>query len=103
MTKKFKRVFKKMLENAESRVVLFHIMVTAGTFLHGFVPGDSHATSFHTGQRSIGLMIYNWIMETRPDMFLQMQKEYKEFVHMQENANKELQSEGDDFVFTEGK
>ena len=53
MTKKFKRVFKKMLENAESRVVLFHIMVTAGTFLHGFVPGDSHATSFHTGQRSI--------------------------------------------------
>lgn len=102
MTKKFRRFLKKMLESAESRVVLYQIIMSAGTFGHGFVPGDAHATSFHAGQRSVGLMIYSWIMETRPDIFLQMQKEYKEFFQ-QENANNGALSEGADLVFTEEK
>lgn len=89
MTKKFKRQLKKMLESKESRLILYLIILNSGAFRHGFVPGDAHATSFHAGQRSVGLMIYDWIMNTRPDIFPVMQKEYREEVSSEFQKNEE--------------
>lgn len=95
MTKKFKKQLKKMLESKESRLILYLIMLNSGTFRHGFVPGDSHATSFHAGQRSVGLMIYDWIMNSRPDIFPVMQKEYREEI------SSELQKKEDQEIYEE--
>nr|QGT50645.1 hypothetical protein Elusimicrob1349_1150 [uncultured Elusimicrobia bacterium] len=78
MTKKEKYELKKMLGSREFRAFVFRIINACQTFRHGFIPGDPNAAAFTEGQRSIGLMLFDNLMETDPKAYLQMREEYFE-------------------------
>ncbi|MCI7536569.1 MAG: hypothetical protein SOT02_00535 [Elusimicrobiaceae bacterium] len=80
MNKKLIRRVRDLLKNREMRLFLFDFMQTCQTFSHGFVPNDPHATSFHAGQRSMGLYLFDLIMAASPDAFVQMRREWNEEV-----------------------
>lgn len=73
-----KKLMKALLKNRDARIMLYDLMWTSRAFEHGFVPGDPHASSFHEGQRSIGLVIFNLVMQVSPDAFCQMRREWQE-------------------------
>lgn len=65
-----------MLKMPQGRRVLWRILQAAQVRQHGFVPGDGLATSFHCGQRSIGLFLLDEIEEAQPGAYQQMRSEY---------------------------
>ncbi|MDD6153136.1 MAG: hypothetical protein PUC11_04220 [Elusimicrobia bacterium] len=73
-----KKLMKSMLKTREARIFLYNLMWTSRAFSHGFVPGDPHATAFHEGQRSIGLYLFDLVMQVSPDAFCQMRREWQE-------------------------
>jgi len=89
MTKKEKYAFKKLLLDRAFRAYLLRLMNACQTFRHGFIPGDPNATAFTEGQRSIGFMIFNDLMETSPQAFLQMREEYFESLRAEQKKVEE--------------
>lgn len=73
-----KKLMKVLLKNRDARIMLYDIMWAAGTFRHGFVPGDSHATAFHAGQQSVGMAVFECVTSLSPDAFCQMRREWLE-------------------------
>ena len=81
MDKKFKWMLKQALKVRETRVFLYFVLAECcHAFNHGYVPGDASATAFHAGQRSIGLMLFDAIIEIDPVLFTKMRAEYYEFI-----------------------
>jgi len=80
MDKKFKWLLKQALKVREARIFLYYVIISCQTFNHGYVPGEPHATAFHAGQRSIGLMLFDAIIEIDPVLFTKMRAEYYEFI-----------------------
>ena len=74
---------RKVLVLPEGRRLLWRIMSDAETFL---------ASS--TDKRIIGLMLFNDIMKVAPEVFLQMQREYKS---EQESIKKQFPIEAEEF------
>lgn len=74
----------KILEKPEGRRLLYRIMAMAETFL-----------ATQTDKRVIGLTLFNDIMITAPDRFLQMQREYKS---EEESIRKQYPVEPDELV-----
>ena len=65
-----------VLKTPQGRRVLWSILQAAQVRHHGFVPGDSLATAFHCGQRSIGLYVLDEIEQAVPGAYQQMRGEY---------------------------
>ena len=80
MDKKFKWLLKQALKTREVRIFVYYGIDQCKTFSHGFVPGDPQATAFHAGQRSIGLMLFEQIVEADPVLYTKMRAEYYEFI-----------------------
>lgn len=81
MDKKFKWMLKQALKVREARIFLYYVLTDCcQTFNHGYVPGEPSATTFHAGQRSIGLAIFDAIIEIDPVLFTKMRAEYYEFI-----------------------
>ena len=54
---KFTKALKKIYKTKEGQTVIKKILNACKIRDHGFVPGDSLATAFHCGQKSIGLWL----------------------------------------------
>lgn len=65
-----------VLKTVQGRRVLWRILQAAALYQHGFVPGDSCATAFHCGQKSLGLFLLTEIEEAYPSAYAQMRGEY---------------------------
>ena len=74
---------KKVLKEPEGRRLLWRIMGAAETFL-----------ASPTDKRIIGLMLFNDIMKVAPEIFLQMQREYRS---EQESLKKEFPIDNEEF------
>jgi hypothetical protein len=74
---------KKVLVLPEGRRLLWRVMSAAETFL-----------ASTTDKRIIGLMLFNDIMKVAPEIFLQMQREYKS---EQESIKKQYPIEAEEF------
>lgn len=74
---------RKVLALPEGRRLLWRIMSAAETFL-----------ASTTDKRIIGLMLFNDIMKVAPEVFLQMQREYKS---EQESIKKQFPVEPEEF------
>ena len=53
----FKEALNKVKRTKAGKIVLNKIIDVCRVEEHGFVPGDSHATAFRCGQKSIGLWV----------------------------------------------
>ena len=65
-----------VLKTPQGRRVLWQILQAAQVRQHGFISGDSLATAFHCGQRSIGLYLLDEIEQAMPGAYQQMRGEY---------------------------
>lgn len=65
-----------VLKTAAGRRVLWRILQSTQLDQHGFVPSDALSTSFHCGQRSIGLFLLGALEEASPSSYHQMRMEY---------------------------
>lgn len=74
-----------MLKTPQGRRVLWNLLQAAQVRQHGFVPGDSLATAFHCGQRSIGLYLLDEIEQAVPGAYQQMRGEYMAEVTAKQN------------------
>lgn len=83
MDKRLIRRVRELLKERECRLFLYELLRTCNTFSHGFVPGEPTATSFHAGQRSIGLYLFELILAAGPDAFVQMRREWNEEIKAQ--------------------
>ena len=81
-----------VLKNPQGRRVLWKILQAAQVRHHGFIPGDSLATAFHCGQRSIGLFLLDEIEQALPGAYQQMRGEYQaEVTSLQNQLDQENQ------------
>ncbi len=79
-----------VLKTPQGRRVLWNLLQVAQVRRHGFVPGDSLATAFHCGQRSIGLYLLDEIEQAVPGAYQQMRGEYvAEVTAVQNQLNQE--------------
>ena len=79
-----------ILKLPQGRRLLWRILQACRLEEHGFVPGDSYATAFHCGQRSIGLFLQAEIIQIAPLSFVQMKSEYlSEITSEQKQINQE--------------
>lgn len=79
-----------VLKTPQGRRVLWQILQAAQVRQHGFIPGDSLATAFHCGQRSIGLYLLDEIEQALPGAYQQMRGEYvAEVTSAQNQLNQE--------------
>lgn len=86
-----------LLKMPQGRRVLWRILQACCLTEHGFVRGDSYATAFHCGQKSIGLFLQAEINQISPLALAQMQAEYlSEITSEQKQINQE--SEEMDYV-----
>lgn len=69
-----------LLKTMSGRRFVWRVINAAQALQHGFVPGDGFATAFHAGQRSIGLMILQDVLEDNPGLYAQMKEEYESAV-----------------------
>ncbi len=65
-----------VVSTVSGRRVLWRVLQAAQISQHGFVPGDSSATAFHCGQKSIGLFLLHELEEAAPGIYAQMRAEY---------------------------
>lgn len=72
MDKEFENDLRLVLNTEEGRNVLRYILEATKINCHGFVLGDPYATAFQCGQRSIGLLLQNKIMDISPIIAAQM-------------------------------
>lgn len=66
-----------VISSVSGRRVLWRVLQAAQIDQHGFVPGDSCATAFHCGQKSIGLFLLHELEEVSPGIYAQMRAEYR--------------------------
>lgn len=79
-----------VLKTPQGRRVLWNLLQAAQVRHHGFVPGDSLATAFHCGQRSIGLYLLDELEQAQPGAYQQMRGEYiAEVTSLQNQLNQE--------------
>lgn len=90
MNKKFKWLLREALKNREVRIVLQEVLRACRTQQHSFVPGDPHATAFHCGQQSVGLMLLEWLDEVDPKLPAQLKREHQEFFAVKEERKEEV-------------
>ena len=83
-----------VLKMPQGRRLLWRILQAAQLEHHGFVPSDPYATAFHCGQKSLGLLIQNQILEIVPLMLAQMRTEHQSEVISQQ---KEIEREQEEF------
>ena len=65
-----------LLQSPQGCRVLWRILQAAQIESHGFVVGDPHATSFHCGQRSIGLFLLEEIERAMPGSYARIKQDY---------------------------
>jgi len=65
---------KLVLERPEGRRLIWRMLAACGVFRNSFT-GNSQ-TFYNEGQRNIGLLILKDIMESKPEAFTQMQREF---------------------------
>ena len=83
-----------VLKTSAGRRVLWRILQAAQVRQHGFVPGDSLATAFHCGQRSIGLFLLEEIEQANATAYQQMRSEYQaEVTALQNQLQQETEHE----------
>ena len=83
-----------ILKMPQGRRILWQILQAAQIRQHGFIPGDSLATAFHCGQRSIGLFLLENIEQAAPGAYQQMRGEYTaEMMSMQNQLQQESEHE----------
>ena len=81
-----------ILKLPQGRRLLWRVLQACRLDEHGFVPGDSTATAFHCGQRSIGLFLQAEIMQVSPLLLAQMRAEYlSEITSEQNQINQEIE------------
>ncbi|MBR5151269.1 MAG: hypothetical protein IKW71_00330 [Elusimicrobiaceae bacterium] len=78
-----------VLKTSAGRRVLWRILQACQVRQHGFVPGDAFATSFHCGQRSIGLFLWEEIEQAHAGAYQQMRSEYQAEVTAAQNQLQE--------------
>lgn len=64
-----------VLQTPPGRRLMWRILQAAQIEAHGFVAGDSHATSFHCGQRSIGLFMLAEMERAMPGIYTRIKQE----------------------------
>ena len=83
-----------VLKLPQGRRVLWQVLQAAQVRAHGFVPGDSLATAFHCGQRSIGLFLLDEIEQAMPGAYQQMRSEFiAEITSAQNQLKQELEND----------
>lgn len=65
-----------LLQSPQGRRVLGRILQATQLETHGFVAGDAHATSFHCGQRSIGLFVLEEMERALPGSYARIKQDY---------------------------
>ena len=74
-----------ILKMPQGRRLLWRLLQACRIDDHGFVPGDSLATAFHCGQKSIGLFLQAAIVQISPLLLAQMQAEYLSEITSEQN------------------
>lgn len=83
-----------VLKTPQGRRVLWRILQVANVRGHGFIPADALATSFHCGQRSIGLFLLEEIERANSLAYQQMRSEYQaEITALQNQLEEENEHE----------
>lgn len=82
-----------VLKLPQGRRVLWQLLQAAQVRQHGFVPGDALATSFHCGQRSIGLFLLEEIEQALPGAYQQMRSEYQAEITAVQHKLKETEND----------
>lgn len=70
--KEFENDLRLVLNTEEGRNVLRYILEATKISHHGFIPGAPYYTAFQFGQRSIGRLLQNKIMDISPIIAAQM-------------------------------
>ena len=82
-----------VLKLPQGRRILWQLLQAAQVRQHGFVPGDALATSFHCGQRSIGLFLLEEIEQALPGAYQQMRSEYQAEITAMQHKLKETEND----------
>lgn len=89
-----------VLKSAEGRRLLFDILDEAKIFHPSYVHGDNgYATTYNTGRQDMGRYVQNWIMEAKPEAYLQMQNEHASELKSIDNERK-FEAEQSDILKT---
>ena len=64
-----------VMARKEGRRWVWELLTASHVFSTSFVSGDAHATSFHEGERNIGLRILTDVMTAAPDQYVTMTTE----------------------------
>lgn len=71
------RDWRRVLNLAEGRRVVWQLLRACGHRQEAFVPGDPEATAYHCGKRAIGNEIEEVIRRADPQAYEQMRQEYE--------------------------
>ena len=75
----------------EGRRLIWRVLTEGKVFHDGYVHGDGgFGTTFNSGRRSVGVWLLAEVMEAKPDLFMQMQKEHASEVKREEMELKEM-------------
>lgn len=67
---------KMVLEIPAGRRLIWRLLSVCGIFRISFVGKDSLSTALNEGRRDIGLLLLKDLMESKPEAFTQMQREF---------------------------
>jgi len=74
----------------EGRRFIWRVLTEGKIFQSGYVHGDSgYGTTYSAGQRSVGVWALSELLEAKPDVFMQMQKEHASEMKREEMSLKE--------------
>lgn len=79
-----------ILKSVEGRRFYWGLMENCGSFQSGYCGDSTNGTNFNLGKKSVGLSLFNNLLEAKPDALAQMQQE-----HSAEDRADQLQDEID--------
>lgn len=83
----------KILQIPEGRRFLWRAMGQGGIFLDPYVQGDSYATTYNSGRKSVSLWALREVMAADPNAFTRMQREHESEAKSEETLlEKELET-----------
>ena len=73
---RLKKDLEVVMSTPSGRRIIWRLLGIAGTFTRSFDTDSQYATAFNEGKRSVGLDIYDDIMQYCPERYIQAQNEH---------------------------
>lgn len=85
-----------IVASPEGRRFLWRVLSEGKIFQDGYIHGDAgYGTTYTTGKRSVGVWALSELMEAKPEVFMQMQRENASEAKREEMDEKEKNEQKD--------